>query len=35
MSVLERIAYMQERKDEVPNKELAKELVETNNVDGI
>lgn len=35
MSVLERIAYLQDRKDEVPNQELAKELVETNNVDGI
>jgi hypothetical protein len=35
MSVLERIAYLQDRKDEVPNQELAKELVETNNADGI
>ena len=35
MSVLEKIAYMQNRKDEVPNQELAKDLVETNNVDGI
>jgi hypothetical protein len=35
MSVLERIAYLQGRKDEVPNQELAKELVETNNADGI
>jgi hypothetical protein len=31
MSVLERIAYLQDRKDEVANQELAKELVETNN----
>ena len=35
MSVLERIAYLQDRKDELPNQELAKELIETNNVDGI
>lgn len=35
MSVLERIAYLQSRKDELPNQELAKELIETNNVDGI
>ncbi len=35
MSILEKIAYLQDRKDEVPNQELAKELVETNNVEGI
>lgn len=35
MTVIDRIAYLQDRKDEVPNQELAMELVETNNVDGI
>jgi hypothetical protein len=35
MSVLCKIACLQNRKDEVPNQELAKELVETNNLDGI
>jgi len=35
MSVLERTAHMQGRKDEVLNQELAKELIETNNVDGV
>ncbi len=35
MSVLERIAYFQGRRDEVPNRELAKQLVETRNRDGI
>ena len=35
MSVLEKIAYYQNRRDEVPNKELAKELAETKNLAGI
>lgn len=35
MSVLERIAYFQGRRDEVPNQELAKHLVETKDHDGI
>lgn len=35
MSVLAKIACLQGRKDELPNQELARILVETNNVDGI
>lgn len=35
MSVLDKIAYLQGRKDETPNQELAKELIATNNVAGI
>lgn len=35
MSVLQRIAFLQNRNDEVPNQELAKELAETGNVEGI
>ncbi len=35
LSVLEKIAYYQNRRDEVPNKELAKELAETKNITGI
>ena len=35
MSVLERIAYFQNRRDEAPNRELAKELVETKDRAGI
>jgi hypothetical protein len=35
MSVLKRIAYFQGRRDEVPNQELAKQLVETQDRDGI
>lgn len=35
LSVLKKIAYLQDKKDEAPNQELAKELIETNNVDGI
>ncbi|MEQ8155236.1 MAG: hypothetical protein ABRQ25_10190 [Clostridiaceae bacterium] len=35
MSVLNRIACMQDRKDEVPNQELARELVENNNISGV
>jgi hypothetical protein len=34
MSIIERIAYLQGRKDELPNQELAKDLVETNNSAG-
>ena len=35
MSVLQRIAFLQNRNDEVPNQELAKELAETGNAEGI
>ncbi|CZQ86699.1 armadillo-type fold [Trichococcus palustris] len=35
MSVLDKIAYLQGRKDEAPNQELAKELIENNDVAGI
>lgn len=35
MSVLNRIAYFQERRDEVPNQELARELAESGNRVGI
>jgi hypothetical protein len=35
MSVLERIAYFQGRRDEIPNQELAKQLVQAKDHDGI
>ncbi|KAF0111377.1 MAG: hypothetical protein FD147_984 [Chloroflexi bacterium] len=35
MSVLSRIAFYQERRDEVPNQELAHELASTKNTEGI
>lgn len=35
MPVLEKIAYFQDRRDEVPNQELAKKLAETKNKRGI
>lgn len=35
MSVLNRIAYFQNRRDEVPNQELARELAEKKDEDGI
>ena len=35
LSVLEKIAYYRNRRDEVPNKELARELAETRNLTGI
>ena len=35
MSTLDKIAFFQNRRDEVPNQLLAKELVETKNKDGI
>jgi hypothetical protein len=35
LSVLDKIAFFQNRRDEVPNKELAKELAETENRAGI
>jgi hypothetical protein len=35
MSVLNKISYFQKRRDEVPNQELARELVETKNNKGI
>jgi hypothetical protein len=35
MSVLNKIAYFQNRRDEVPNQELARELAETKNLEGI
>jgi hypothetical protein len=35
MSVLQRIAYFQDRRDEVPNQELARELVATRDREGI
>ncbi len=35
MSTLDKIAFFQNRRDEVPNQLLAKELAETKNIDGI
>ena len=35
MSVLERIAYFQNRRNEAPNQELAKELAEKQDHEGI
>lgn len=35
MSVLSKLASMQDRRDEEPNKALARELVRTKNIDGI
>ena len=35
MSVLEKISYYQQRRDEVPNQELARELVRTRDLAGI
>jgi hypothetical protein len=35
LSVLKKIAYYRNRRDEVPNKELARELAETKNLAGI
>ncbi len=35
MSVLHKIAYYQDRRDEVPNQELARELVEARDLEGI
>jgi hypothetical protein len=35
MSTLDKIAFFQNRRDEVPNQDLAKELAETKNADGI
>jgi len=35
LSVLQKIAYYRNRRDEVPNKELARELAETENMEGI
>jgi hypothetical protein len=35
MSALQKIAYFQNRRDEVPNQELARELVEARDLDGI
>jgi hypothetical protein len=35
MCALKRIAYFQDRRDEVPNQELAKQLVQTQDRDGI
>ncbi|MGD0451774.1 MAG: hypothetical protein ABSA79_12060 [Candidatus Bathyarchaeia archaeon] len=35
MSVLNRIAFFQNRRDEVPNQQLARELVQTENKEGI
>lgn len=35
MSVLERIAYFQDRRDEVPNQELARQLVDAGDKEGI
>jgi len=35
MIVLNRIAYFQNRRDEVPNQELARELAESDNHVGI
>ena len=35
MSVLSILASIQDRRDEEPTKELARELVRTNNVEGI
>jgi len=33
--VLEKIAFFQNRRDEIPNQQLAKELAETENKEGI
>jgi hypothetical protein len=35
MSVLDKIAFFQNRRDEVPNQQLAKELAQTENIAGI
>jgi hypothetical protein len=35
MSMLDKIAFYQNRRDEVPNQQLAKELAETENKAGI
>jgi hypothetical protein len=35
MSVLNKIAYLQQRRDEIPNQQLARELVETQDREGI
>ena len=35
LSVLEKIAFYRNRRDEVPNQELARELAETENMEGI
>lgn len=35
MTALQRIAYFQDRQDDVPNQELARELVATRDIDGI
>jgi hypothetical protein len=35
MSILNKIAYLQNRRDEIPNRQLARELVETQNREGI
>jgi len=35
MSVLDKIAYFQNRRDEVPNQELARELARTKNKAGV
>lgn len=35
MSVLSKIAFFQNRRDEIPNQQLAKELAETENKKGI
>jgi hypothetical protein len=35
MSVLEKLACNQNRRDEIPNQELARELVETQNLEGV
>lgn len=35
MSILNQIAYFQDRRDEVPNQELARRLAETQDLDGI
>lgn len=34
-TILDRIAFYQNRRDEIPNQELAKELSETRNLGGI
>ena len=35
MTALQRIAHFQDRRDEVPNQELARQLASTQDVDGI
>jgi hypothetical protein len=35
MSVLDKIAFFQNRRDEVPNQQLAKQLAQTENIAGI